>query len=198
MLLQLRRTRVSSSHDLPHPYRSSTYAHIHARSLDPLPQQSMMTIPLTKGYEAIVDDDKYEVLNKWKWYSSEQGKSVYAKRMIYIDGRQVGVIMHRLIMSAPFGLVVDHINGNGLDNRVCNLRVCTYSQNSQNQRNQDGTSSRFKGVTWCKNDCVWVSQIKHLGNRIYLGRFKSEESAAEAYNRAAVSIFGEYSRLNKL
>jgi hypothetical protein len=104
--------------------------------------------------------------------------------------------MHRQITSAPPGLVVDHINHNGLDNRKDNLRLCTRAQNALNQRPRKGTSSRYKGVYWHERDKRFYAQISHKGRRYHLGSYKSEIQAAKAYDKKAKELFGEFAHLN--
>jgi len=101
--------------------------------------------------------------------------------------------MHRLIMGNPQGMEVDHINGNGLDNRRCNLRVVTTSQNQANQHARRGRSS-FKGVF--KQRSRWRARIHVQQKGINLGSFLTEEEAARAYDAAALHYFGEHACLN--
>lgn len=103
--------------------------------------------------------------------------------------------LHRDIMGNPEGMVVDHINGNTLDNRRYNLRVCSVTENVRNSAPQAGTS-RFKGVHWDKEKNKWYAGIKFERKQVFLGRFSSEEEAALAYDNAAKSFFGAYARLN--
>lgn len=150
------------------------------------------TIPLTKGKEAKVDSEDYDRLSKHKWYTHTSGKNEYARRC-GPDGR---FYMHREILGAPEGMQVDHINHDGLDNRKCNLRIATPSQNMCNQKSGRG-QSRFKGVSrtesgrWASE--IWVNSKKH-----YLGRYDTEEDAARAYNRVAEKYHGEFAKLNEV
>jgi hypothetical protein len=100
-------------------------------------------------------------------------------------------MLHWDVMGSKF---VDHINGNGLDNRDENLRLATNSQNQMNSRKRSGTSSRYKGVSLQRKR--WRAQIKLDGKLIYLGMFDTEEQAAMAYDYAAIELFGEFSRIN--
>jgi len=107
--------------------------------------------------------------------------------------------MHRVIMKLNFGdkRQVDHINGNGIDNRRNNLRICTQSQNNQNQRTQICLkSSKYKGVLWHKCCKRWMAQIKLNKKNKYIGLFKNEIDAAHAYDREAKELFGEYAKTN--
>lgn len=103
--------------------------------------------------------------------------------------------MHRLIMQAPAHLLVDHINGNGLDNRKKNLRLATPSQNLQSQRPRTGTQSGYKGVQRTKNG--WQAILYREGKSFSLGVHKSPQEAARAYNAGAVRYFGEFACLNE-
>jgi hypothetical protein len=107
--------------------------------------------------------------------------------------------MQNLIMPPPPGMIVDHINCDGLDNRKANLRICTQGDNMHNTRKYTKpTSSQYKGVYWKKADRRWAAQIGLGGARIALGLFRSEEAAAAAYNEAATEHYGEYARLNEI
>lgn len=103
--------------------------------------------------------------------------------------------MHRVIMGEPRGLVVDHIDGNSLNNRRSNLRVCTVSQNHQNQRFRGGLS-RYKGVCFLKKINKWRANIGFDGRRMHIGCFDNEVDAAKAYDRKAGELFGEFAYLN--
>jgi len=106
--------------------------------------------------------------------------------------------MHRLIMGVTDRRVwTDHINHDGLDNRRANLRVCTNRQNQRNQRAQGvPKTSRYKGVWFSTREHCWTAQIAVGDNRIHLGYFTSEESAAVAYDNAARKYFGEFAQTN--
>lgn len=102
--------------------------------------------------------------------------------------------LHRLITGANGTLKVDHINGNTLDNRRCNLRLATNAENLRNMRVRGGTS-RYKGV-YHRPDGLWRSQIMHSYKRMNLGNYETEEAAAKVYDRMAIELFGPYARLN--
>lgn len=160
----------------------------------------MKEIKLTQGKVALVDDEDYEYLNQWKWhYEYRKGRnpeSGYAVRNMFVSkGKFVKVRMHRVIMNAPTGVQVDHINHNGLDNRRSNLRLCSSAENQYGKR-AIPHSSRFKGVTWNKRDKKWQALIMKNGKTTSLGYFTSEYEAAKAYDKAAALIFGEFAKLN--
>jgi hypothetical protein len=156
----------------------------------------MKQIPLTKGQFAIVDDEDYDYLMRWKW-SYCNG---YASRSIW--GRTTKVTMHRLINQTPDGLFTDHINGDKLDNRKCNLRNCNTSQNTINAPKKNGKkyTSEYKGVFWDDwpgRSPKWVATIRISGKKSHLGRFAHEEDAATAYNLAAFLHHGEFAHINR-
>lgn len=159
----------------------------------------MREIVLTRNKVAVVDDEDYEWLSRWKWYAHKpesHREQFYAARTDYSSGEPVMVYMHREI-AARIGLPqVDHHNGNGLHNWRSNLRPCTQNQNNGNQRKQLGTSSCYKGVSWDEVNGKWEANIKINGKKKRLGRFVEERQAAIAYNTAACEVFGEFARLN--
>lgn len=148
-----------------------------------------LTIPLTRGAHATVDEEDYDRLSRKNWYLSSEG---YAAR------RQGRVIyMHREIMNAPENKEVDHINNNRIDNRKANLRFATRSEQTQNSRKQTGyTTSQFKGVHYRPKVDRWQAGIKAKGKAIYLGRYYTEEDAALAYDIAARQYFGKWANPN--
>lgn len=143
------------------------------------------TILLTRGYVAIVDPEDYERLSQLKWHYVHPG---YA--------RNQSTPMHRLITNAPKGMDVDHINGDGLDNRKANLRVCSHSNNCKNTKVSKLNSTGFKGVSL--NRGYFMASIRLNNVLINLGRYETKEEAALVYNEAASKHFGEFARLNKL
>lgn len=154
----------------------------------------MATIPMNHGFHAIVDDEDYERLMKFRWrHASTRGDNRYHYAK---TGGKVVVLMHRLLTNAPRGMVVDHINGNGLDNRKANLRVCTNAENLRNRSADRG--SRFKGVHPVPGSKVhpWRAEICLNGKKYHLGVHATAEAAARAYDEGAIRIHGEFARLN--
>lgn len=159
-------------------------------------QMKYKKIKLTKGKYAIVDVEDYDFLMQWKWYAKTQKNrdTVYAARTEKSPKSRVFSI-HRQLLNAKPGQICDHLNGNGLDNRRKNLRICTYSQNNMNkQKRKRKTSSKYKGVYWHKKQKAWVSRITINTKPIHLGNFKSEYAAQLAYRKAAKEMFGEFAR----
>ncbi|WP_173934287.1 AP2 domain-containing protein [Chelativorans sp. Marseille-P2723] len=152
----------------------------------------MKTIPLTQGYVALVDDDHFGTLSARKWFAARDARGlVYARTKI--DGRAVG--MHRVIMNAPKGILVDHKNRNTLDNRRCNLRLATSQQNNANKSFQSRKFS-YRGVLQTRSQKSYGAQIRVNRKLIYLGSYPTIEEAARAYDAAATRYFGEFASLN--
>lgn len=160
----------------------------------PLYKQGIIT-----GY-ILIDQELFEYLSQWTWRENHNG---YVSRVEkHPDGRpkhQRTVIMHRTITNTPSDMVVDHINGDKLDNRKQNLRICTVGENNRNVnvcRNPLG----YKGVKRRKITKMESYNARiHVGNkRLHLGTFRTPEQAAIAYNEAAVKYYGEFAALNKV
>jgi hypothetical protein len=150
-------------------------------------------IPLTRGYETIVDDEDFHELSKHKWRALGKKKWTYATRS---EGNNF-VYMHWIIIGThqknPH-VRLDHINGNTLDNRRCNLRIVNASQHSSNSAKKSNSKNQYKGVKRHHNK--WQAGLRHGGQYIYAGSFKTEEEAARAYDTRAREVFGEYARTN--
>lgn len=152
------------------------------------------TIELSQNKVAIVDEEDYVSLSKYKWSYSKDG---YAHRNAWdrVVKKSRMLKMHRAIMSPPEGVHIDHINGNRLDNRRQNLRFCTNQQNSRNRIKSKSKYSTYKGVTKVHGK-YWVAQISLNKKSIPLGYFKTEIESAKAYDQAAKKYFGEFANLN--
>lgn len=159
----------------------------------------MKEIPLTQDMVALVDDEDYEGLAKWKWcYRKREHNHIgYALRNARKqDGKQATIYMHRIILNLPRGCETDHINGNGLDNRKENLRVATITQNRWNRGKSHNNTSGFKGVDWCKRDKKWRAKIEVNKKSVFLGLFKDKLEAVKVYNAAAIKYHGEFACLS--
>jgi hypothetical protein len=152
-------------------------------------------IELTNGGIAIVDDEDYEELLKYKWHKKIDG---YAARTVYEKGKFQTIRMHREIMDAPKGFDVDHVNGNRLDNRKTNLRKATRSQNVMNKGKLSNNKSGYKGVYWDSQTKKWRACIRVNGKLINLGRFQDKDEAALEYNKAAIFYHKEFAFLNEV
>ncbi len=140
----------------------------------------------------MVDDDIVDQLRLWLWYSLPKSGYVYRH-----DGpwnRRRSMYLHRQIMRPGQRMQVDHINGNPLDNRRCNLRVCDQTQNHCNRGPQSNNVSGYKGVFWNTQKGKWHARIQTYGTPKNLGFFSRVEDAAAAYKAAAVLLHGEFAR----
>jgi len=157
----------------------------------------MREINLTQGETAKVDDEDFEWLNSFKWCTHKNINNFYAIRSVRVNGKKVSQKMNQLIMGDnPLKLMIDHRDGNGLNNQKSNLRFCTNQENQMNQRPQKNCSSVYKGVYWQKQKKRWRARIKINRKFTHIGYFKIEEDAARAYNAAAIKSFGEFAYLN--
>jgi len=145
----------------------------------------------------ILDQQDYYRFAGFKWEIAGNDNKFYAVRNIMAgSSRTTTVRLHRLIMDCPKDLVVDHINGDSLDNRRANLRLATQAQNLHNRKKKANTSSQFIGASFNKSHRYWCSQIKVNGKSLWLGSFDNEIAAARAYDKAARMYHKEFARLN--
>ena len=151
-------------------------------------------IPLTQGKFALIDEEDYDALIKYKWYLSKSRKTSYAARDL--NGKHL--LMHRMIMGEKNNSLIDHMDGNGLNNQKTNLRYCTNSQNCMNRGKQKNNTSGYSGVMWKKRDGVYVSQITCQGEQVHIGTFKCKHEAALAYNEKAIEFHKEFACLNEI
>lgn len=153
----------------------------------------MKEITLKGGQITLVDDEDYEGLKDFNWSLMKQQnvKSQYAQCKIH--GRVQ--LMHRIITNAPKRSVVDHINGDGLDNRKDNLRVCSQAENCRNQVLSQNNKNGYKGVR--KRNSKYAASIRVNRQLIHLGMYHTAQEAADAYDRAAIEHFGEFALTNK-
>jgi hypothetical protein len=125
--------------------------------------------------------------------------SIDSNNYAVLERNKVRYLIHRVIMNCPEGMDVDHINGIRTDNRRCNLRICTRSQNAANSKIRVDSKTGYKGVsTSSRNKKKWEARITVNYKVIQLGTYLSPEEAAKAYNLAALKYFGEFAKLNTL
>lgn len=147
----------------------------------------MKRIELSRGKYALVDDSDFGVVSRWKWSYSTVG---YAFRNTPRPNKTV-VYLHRFLTECPEGMEVDHINGDKLDNRRSNLRLCTRRQNSRNKRVARSKSGHL-GVYWSNQNKKWNAQIGPNGKSISLGFFDDMQDAIKARKTAELKHFGEF------
>jgi hypothetical protein len=147
------------------------------------------------GKYTLVDDDDYPILSLHTWWYGSNG---YVVTNIKVDvyTYKFNIPMHTVLLGKNDIFVVDHINGNSLDNRRCNLRLCTHKQNCWNRRANIKSTSQYKGVFLVKKTGKWRTQIKYQGKIVSIGNFDNELEAARAYDNKAKLYYGEYARLN--
>jgi hypothetical protein len=156
-------------------------------------------IILTQGKVAIVDDEDFEYLNQWKWHTHKNHNNFYAVRCITIsNSKQSQIKMHRLIAKPTKDMVVDHIDGNALNNQKINLRICTSIQNSINRKLNVNNKTGYKGVNYIQTLNKYRAYINTNRIRKHLGCFINPKDAAKAYNAAALKYHGEFANLNKI
>lgn len=151
-------------------------------------------VPLTKGYEAVVDASDVDLLKNYNWQALVGPSGiVYAKRSIRMPGKGVvTVFMHREIVSAKAGEEVDHRDHDGLNNRKGNLRRCTTSENQRNTTKNKRNTSGYKGVTWDKSKNKWKASMQLNGKGKHIGHFKTPEEASTAYREVCMKLHGEF------
>jgi hypothetical protein len=150
-------------------------------------------VPLANGRGvALIDEDDAPLVLQHSWSACPSSTTTYAIGAAY--GPRRTIRMHRLVMGAPPGLMVDHVNRDGLDNRRANLRFATASGNAANRAPDRGSSSRFKGVS--RHRQRWRVQCQVGRTNHYLGLYASEEDAARAYDVFALKVWGDYAALN--
>jgi hypothetical protein len=157
----------------------------------------MKEIILTQNKVALVDDEDYNELNKYNWCAYHDDNMWYARRGTNRNKIQKTILMHREILNAPKGIMIDHINGDGLDNRKENIRLCNNLINGQNRHTVYGTS-QYQGVYSPRNNKKWMSRITINKRLFYLGSFNSEKLAAIAYNIAALKYYGADAKINEI
>ena len=152
-------------------------------------------ITLSSGKQCLVDDEDFNILSVTRWSDDSNGYAIRHTKTA--EGLKTTEKMHRIIMQAKPGEIVDHINGCPWDNRKENLRIVTDKENARNSKLYNTNKSGYKGVAVYKNG-RWTAQITVNYRKLHLGVYDDVEEAAEAYNEAAIEHFGEYARLNLL
>lgn len=142
----------------------------------------------TKGMFTIIDTEDYTKIKQFCWFLKES----YAKANSKGSVKAHNILIHRIIMSCPSGLVVDHINGDTLDNRKSNLRVCTIAQNTRNKSRESSSMSGLLGVYFIKRK-GWCAKLTVLGKSYFKGYYKTKSEALTERKKLEIKYFEEYS-----
>lgn len=156
----------------------------------------MREIKLTQGKFALVDDEDFDVLSKYKWRAQHNGGDRKHWRAVRYVPKKKFILMHRQVLNFPDSKCIDHADGDSLNNQKQNLRPCTYSQNGYNQGIRKDNTSGYKGVSWNKGNKRWHAVIKNDSKFIFLGGFKDPIEAAKAYDKAARKYHKEFAFQN--
>lgn len=154
----------------------------------------VIEIPITKNKFTLIDDEDYELVNKYKWIASYcEGIDNY-----YVTCRinNKTIYLHRLVMGFPIDFVIDHKDKNTLNNQKSNLRLCTRSQNQCNRSKHSNNKSGYKGVWYDKPRNKWQAEIQYENKKKHLGRFNTPEEAAIYRDAVAIQLHGEFAVLN--
>lgn len=159
----------------------------------------MKKVSLTKGMFALVDNEDFEFVSRYKWQANyaKSTDSYYAQTTVRI-GKNVRktIKMHRIVLAVNPGEQVDHKNGITLDNTKNNLRVCSAKENARNRKRPRNNTTGFKGIKWHERLKKWEARLNKDGRYIYLGIYKDKEDAAKAYDTGAQEHFGKFARTN--
>lgn len=170
-------TNNNDSRKVKYPFRGD-YSHYPSELMDGV------CIPLTQGRHTVIDADDYVKAENYLWFY-EKG---------YACSKRAGYL-HRLVNNTPHGSQTDHINGVTLDNRKKNLRSCTCAENQWNSKPYKVAKSNFKGVS-PHSSGKYMATIRQDGKLRHLGLFNTAEEAAKEYDRAALSIRGDFAKIN--
>ena len=161
----------------------------------------MKEIQLTQGKVALVDDEDYEYLNQWKWCLRGTGLGKFYAIRGFSKSKKSNkgsISLHRQLMKPEKGYVIDHLDGNTLNNQKHNLRICTQSQNCSNQKISKSNTSGYKGVIYSQPSNKYYARITFNKKFLHLGSYIDPKDAARAYNEAAIKYHGEFANLNKI
>ena len=150
-------------------------------------------LELSRGKRTEVSVEDFEYLNQWKWSYGTRG---YAFKSFTVRGKKKTITLHRFLLKPRKGEYVDHVNGDRLDNRRFNLRLCTSGQNNQNSKQRAHSQQFFKGVRPTEGSSTWAARIRYEGKERWIGSFKNPIHAAVAYDLWAVYLFGSFARTN--
>jgi len=148
------------------------------------------------GYDVLIDDEDFEKAQYIKWHRiNKNGSPYFSKSFRSKDNKYHSILLHRLIINAPHGKHVDHINGDTLDNRKSNLRICSRTDNNCNLKRRVDNTSGYKGVSFDKKKKKWAAYISKNKKRHFLGYFNTPKEAHKAYCKASKKYHGEFRRI---
>lgn len=168
----------------------------------PIVESDRVEFDAGSGCIAIIDAADWEQVSRLAWRAEQNRPKThwYVRSMPRKTvGHQRSTYLHRLLLNAPAGVLVDHVNGNGLDNRRANLRFSNPTLNGANRVKKSGPkSSAYKGV-YATKDCKtprWAAATSSMGKTAYLGTYTDEALAALAFDCASIESYGEHARTN--
>lgn len=144
-----------------------------------------MELMLCGGVTCLIDDEDWDRIKAYKWCRHAKKKYAGAR----VEDRMV--LMHRMIMNAPKGVAVDHINHDTFDNRKMNLRICTQAENMWNAKHR-GSNTKIRGIHFRKKVGNYQVDITSNGKRLYLGVYSNLEDAITVRKEAEIKYHGEY------
>lgn len=156
----------------------------------------MKEIKLTQNQIALIDDDDLEKVSNHNWYSHKRTNKFYAESTI----NKKHIHLHRFILGVnDSNIIIDHIDGNSLNNQKSNLRLCSFAENQMNKKPyKNAPISNIKGISFISATKKWRAQIQSSKKKIYIGVFDDYKNAALAYNNKAIELHGNFANLNKI
>ena len=161
--------------------------------MDPMGYNHPMVTLTISNTTTLIDEASLPLVEQYCWtLHTSSANQVYVRGYRKGENKNKKKYLHRILLDAKPGEIVDHKNGDRLDNRMCNLRICTSGQNAANRHVVQSKTSNFKGVHFEQQTGRWRSEINFKHKKYRLGRFDTQEEAAAAYARKAVALYGEF------
>lgn len=141
----------------------------------------------------LFDEEGAELYDRYTWCVDKHGNTFYLRRYITVDGKQTSIKFHRELLGLEDSkLIGEHSNGNGLDNRLCNIRPSTQQENNWNKVIPSNNTSGVKGVSWNKQKNAWTAQVAYNGKQYYLGSFDDITEAEKVVRAKREELHGEF------